>query len=253
MEKQCADSLQCKLPCGGWPGPPGIQSIPSPLCIFITSFLRVSSWHFLNSHCSRNVLCPGWIRWVTWLGPGMHPITFSVTLTYISNCWNQFVTQFLSSELKLSKVFSVLSVSVSNYGVGQCGLLHVCLSYALPPVLEATLECLECLTGMEKRRSKVRQTAGHASPAASMCLHHVTFQSAHLDKIKITPVTTETERHAWTDTLHWAVRFSLEWELCPISLNTKLEGVSLEMLEYASYWKCMYDVKFKTYVQDWTM
>ena len=150
MEKQCADSLQCKLPCGGWPGPPGIQSIPSPLCIFITSFLRVSSWHFLNSHCSRNVLCPGWIRWVTWLGPGMHPITFSVTPTYISTpiyihpnmhicspiyialnpvCWNQFVTQFLSSELKSSKVFSVLSVSVSNYGVGQCGLLHVCSSY----------------------------------------------------------------------------------------------------------------------------
>ena len=53
--------------------------------------------------------------------------------------------------------------------------------------------------------------------------------------------------HNWnrkTDTLHWAVRFSLEWELCPISLNTKLEGVSLEKLEYASNWKCMYDIRF---------
>ena len=194
MEKQCADSLQCKLPCGGWPGPPGIQSIPSPLCIFITPFLRVSSWHFLNSHCSRNVLCPGWIRWVTWLGPGMHPITFSVTPTYISNpiyihpniyppqyistpiyihlniciyspicivCWNQFVTQFLSSELK---VFSVLSVSVSNYGVGQCGLLYVCLSYALPLVLEAIgMPGMFDWHGKEKEQSPTNRRSCFAS------------------------------------------------------------------------------------------
>ena len=177
MEKQCADSLQCKLPCGGWPGPPGIQSIPSPLCIFITSFLRVSSWHFLNSHCSQNVLCPGWIRWVTWLGHGMHPITFSVTLTYISNCWNQFVTQFLSSELKLSKAFSVLSVSVSNYGDGQCGLLHVCSSYAL--VLEAIgMPGMFDWHGKEKEQSPTNhRTCFDNHPTLNpVCLHHMTFQ-----------------------------------------------------------------------------
>ena len=79
----------------------------------------------------------------------------------------------------------------------------------ISPVASQLLEAIG-MPGMLGLRGKEREqrptnhrTCFDSHPTlGSVCLHNMTFQSVRLDKIKVTLVTTETERHASTGSLH---------------------------------------------------
>ena len=115
-------------------------------------------------------------------------------------------------------------VSGCNFGDRRCGLF-LNISRVPCQVLEAIgMPGMLGLRGKEReQRPTNHRTCFDNHPTLNpVCLHHMTFQSVHLDKIKVTLVTTEAERHASTGSLHWAVRCSLQWTLCWISPDVGL-------------------------------
>ena len=94
--------------------------------------------------------------------------------------------------------------AISNFGDRRCGLF-LNISRVPCQVLEAIgMPGMQGLRGKEReQRPTNHRTCFDNHPTLNpVCLHHMTFHSVHLDKIKVTLVTTEAERHASTGSLH---------------------------------------------------